>query len=261
MRFPAELPLDTPKRVWLAVFIITGMALCTALFVTALIQRLGLMPSAGVYLAAGVVPVVIVAPVIYFLARAVYQLKQTQQDLWRLVQTDELTGLLNRRAFFACGHEALSATSEPKAIPRAALLLFDADEFKQINDSLGHLAGDEALRYLADTIQLYAAPTDVVARLGGDEFAVLRANATSTELADLAEQIGEWLATHAYGYGQESRFLRMSAGIADTKEISSFDALLLAADLALYAAKEKYQAQRPTMHLPMQIYATFSVSA
>lgn len=261
MRFTAELPLDTPKRVWFAVFMIIGMALCTSLFVTALIQRLGIMPSTGVYLAAGFVPVVIVAPVIYLLARAVYQLKQTQQELWRLVQTDELTGLLNRRAFFARGHAALSATSETKTSPGAALLLFDADEFKQINDSLGHLAGDEALRYLADTIRLYAAATDVVARLGGDEFAVLRPNATSAELVDLADQIGKQLATCPYEYGQEARFLRMSAGIADTKELKSFDALLLAADLALYAAKEKYQAQRPTMHLPMQIYATFSVSA
>jgi len=261
MRFIAELPIDTTKRVWLAVLIGTGLVTGTSLLVTASVLHLGGLLPAGAYLVAGLVPVLIVPPVIYLLARTIYQLKQTQQELWRLVQTDELTGLLNRRAFFECGHKALAVSSESQTKPQAALLLFDADEFKQINDSLGHLAGDEALRYLADTIRLYAAPGDVVARFGGDEFAVLRPHATSAALIVLADQIGQRLATQAYGYGEASRFLRMSAGIADTTDISSFDALLLAADLALYAAKEKYQEQRPTMHLPMPIYATFSVSA
>ncbi len=258
MRFPADIQIDTPRRVWLAVLAMTVITIVTSLLVTGVVLGLsGITNIVMAYLIAGMVPLLAVPPVIYVIARTAYQLHQKQAELWRLVQTDDLTGLLNRRAFFERGHDAMIAVNG--ATPRAALLLLDADEFKQINDTLGHVAGDEALRYLAQAIRSCAAPTDVVARFGGDEFAVLRANATSTDLARLANRIGERLAARAYCYGQESRMLRMSAGIADTSEIKSFDALLLAADLALYEAKEKYQTRPPTMHLPMQIYTAFSI--
>ena len=260
MRFPADIRIDTPQRVWLAVLAVTAIVLCTSLFVmTIVLWFYGTANLVVAYLIAGLVPVLAAPPVIYVIARAAYQLYQTQEELWRLVQTDDLTGLLNRRAFFSRGHEIIVPVNG--VTPPVALLLLDADEFKQINDTLGHVAGDEALRYLANVIRACAAPTDVVARFGGDEFAVLRANATSADLARLADRIGECLASRAYSYGQESRTLRMSAGIADTGDIKSFDALLLAADLALYEAKEKYQAQPPTMRLPMHIYAAFSISS
>lgn len=108
-------------------------------------------------------------------------LRQTQTQLntaERLIQTDELTGLCNRRGLYAY-LESLSAHRVPDS--KLALLLIDLDRFKQINDYCGHLTGDQVLRAIAQEIQNAAAPTDLPCRLGGDEFALL------TQVRDVAE--------------------------------------------------------------------------
>ena len=97
----------------------------------------------------------------------------------RLVQTDELTGLCNRRGLYAW-LDGLDARREPGR--RVGLLLVDLDRFKQVNDIGGHLAGDGVLRAVAQEIQSAAGPTDLPCRLGGDEFALL---AHVRDLADL----------------------------------------------------------------------------
>ena len=99
-------------------------------------------------------------------------------ELARRASVDPLTGLANRAGFSRRLREALAGLEEPgpPGAPRGpapALLLLDLDDFKTINDSLGHSSGDEVLRVVAERLRGCLRPGDLAARLGGDEFAVL----------------------------------------------------------------------------------------
>ena len=116
-------------------------------------------------------------------------LRQTQTQLTtaqRLVQTDELTGLCNRRGLYMY-LERLEEIRLPGTVP--GLLLIDIDRFKQINDRCGHLVGDQVLRAIAEEVQNAASPCDLPCRLGGDEFALLSQVTGAEELAARASQI------------------------------------------------------------------------
>lgn len=116
-------------------------------------------------------------------------LRRTEAELGtvqRLVQTDELTGLCNRRGLYLFLEQL-----EQQRLPGAelALLLIDVDDFKQINDTCGHLIGDQVLRAIADTVQEVALPCDLPCRLGGDEFALLTQVSGPEEVGLRARQI------------------------------------------------------------------------
>jgi diguanylate cyclase (GGDEF)-like protein len=138
--------------------------------------------------------------------------------------TDDLTGLLNRRAFAArCGQELARARRTGEAF---AALLIDVDDFKAINDRSGHAAGDEALVELAGALTRELRSVDTVARIGGDEFAVLLpatgmagARATADRLAAAA---GVAISVGTAVYGLDGH---------------TMDELARAADAALYGAK------------------------
>ncbi|MEO7013494.1 MAG: GGDEF domain-containing protein [Dokdonella sp.] len=116
-------------------------------------------------------------------------LRQTQTQLstaQRLVQTDELTGLCNRRGLYMFLEQLANARLQGTEL---GLLLIDIDRFKQINDRSGHLVGDQVLRAIAEEVQSAASPCDLPCRLGGDEFALLTQVTGAEELASRAEQI------------------------------------------------------------------------
>jgi diguanylate cyclase (GGDEF)-like protein len=116
-------------------------------------------------------------------------LRQTQTQLstaQRLVQTDELTGLCNRRGLYMF-LEHIADSRLPGT--ELGLLLIDIDRFKQINDRCGHLVGDQVLRAIAEEVQIAASPCDLPCRLGGDEFALLTQVTGAEELAARATQI------------------------------------------------------------------------
>jgi two-component system cell cycle response regulator len=149
--------------------------------------------------------------------------------------TDALTGLFNRRYFadqFARHCQRAERGSRP-----LSLILFDVDHFKRVNDTLGHLAGDAALRELGGALRDSVRPSDFVARYGGEEFAVVL---PETELI-LAERIAERLRkTLAQRWSQAGLGdLTASAGVASAPDSAPYDPerLLAAADRALYAAK------------------------
>lgn len=105
------------------------------------------------------------------LVRDVTEQKRTEAKLQLMAITDPLTGLFNRRHFFAIAereHERYLRTHQPFAI-----LLFDVDHFKNVNDTYGHLAGDQVLQKLAERCHEILRPYDVMARYGGEEFIVL----------------------------------------------------------------------------------------
>ncbi len=152
----------------------------------------------------------------------------------RSALTDPLTGILNRR-----GLEALLDEELPRAQARRlplSVLVFDGDDFKEINDRAGHEFGDTLLCEVADVLSASIPATSAVARLGGDEFLVVLPGAGADAAEGLATEIRGVLAD---GLTEAGYPLRMSAGIATYPfDGAGPTALLRAADQALYAAKD-----------------------
>ncbi|MBN9444827.1 GGDEF domain-containing protein [Bosea sp. (in: a-proteobacteria)] len=147
----------------------------------------------------------------------------------RDAETDALTGLLNRRA--------LLDRIAGEVVGPAALIIFDIDHFKRINDLQGHLAGDEVLRAFGE-ILISNRSHGLAARLGGEEFALLMPHASLVSAAIVAETVRARLAKRHFAGGAGSFGCTLSAGVARSEEsIIDFDALLQDADKALYAAK------------------------
>lgn len=161
-------------------------------------------------------------------------LRRTEAELGtvqRLVQTDELTGLCNRRGLYM-----FLETLERRRLPGTdmALLLIDVDNFKQINDTCGHLVGDQVLRAIAGTVQEAGAPCDLPCRLGGDEFALIAQVRTRDDIALRARQILNGVqALHLPGCEQ----VRVSIGGAICDADNDWAHWYSHADVALYEVK------------------------
>lgn len=152
-----------------------------------------------------------------------------------LAEFDTMTGLANRSQFQS-RMSTLDRTSLHGARPFGALLLIDLDEFKPVNDSFGHIAGDECLKEAAHRIRSVCADAELVARIGGDEFAVLLGpQAQLAEASDVARAIISHL-TYPIAYGGHQLQIGASVGIALVDDCSS-EQLITMADTALYAAK------------------------
>nr|WP_298100384.1 EAL domain-containing protein [uncultured Shinella sp.] len=150
---------------------------------------------------------------------------------------DHLTGLPNRRYLDATIEEAASEAQQTGS--RLAVLHIDLDRFKEINDTLGHLAGDQMLVHAAGVLRELKGPGDFVARIGGDEFVFLSSGPNGRNLAVLAEAIVEAMRKPVTFNGHICRF-GASVGIA-SQSGAAIDAkqLLVNADLALYRAKNR----------------------
>ncbi|MGH8559480.1 MAG: EAL domain-containing protein [Methylococcales bacterium] len=162
-----------------------------------------------------------------------------------LANHDPLTGLVNRRRFL---EEVAHAFEENiRTLQTSALLLYDLDHFKEINDTSGHAAGDALLRFVADEIRARTRNSDVVARLGGDEFGVLMPQTDGYGAESFAHKLTELFRGKVFPYGEKRYRIGVSIGIAllpghgcDVQE------LMANADLALYEAK---RAGRSRAHL------------
>lgn len=155
---------------------------------------------------------------------------RTLNDSAIAASTDPLTGLLNRRSL-----EAKVAPLERGGSPYAVIAL-DLDHFKALNDTHGHLTGDNALRLFARVLRSTARDGDLLARLGGEEFAVVVPSATTAEAATLADRVRLELA-HAVSEGTVPGFT-VSAGVADTTDGDNLETVAAIADARLYAAKQ-----------------------
>jgi len=164
--------------------------------------------------------------------------KRYEGELGYLVEHDPLTGLLNRRGFVReLTHHMAYARRYGGG---GAVLLLDLDDFKYVNDALGHSVGDEVISDLARVVRDRLRETDVVGRLGGDEFAVLLPQATVTEAHSLAASL---LVAVRDGCGvslPEGRRVTVSVGVSDFQANPDLtaDDVLVDADDAMYAAKE-----------------------
>jgi diguanylate cyclase (GGDEF)-like protein/PAS domain S-box-containing protein len=159
--------------------------------------------------------------------------KQLEQALRDLAQTDALTGLANRRQFMDMLHLAVSR-SHRNNVP-LALFYMDLNGFKQINDTLGHDVGDQALCEFTQRLSHSVRETDVVARLGGDEFTILAEGIGTREQAEaLAHKIIQSLEPRMHGADVQ---LSTSIGVSLYDTTADADAYLRQADAAMFEAK------------------------
>jgi diguanylate cyclase (GGDEF)-like protein len=160
----------------------------------------------------------------------------SQQHLTTQAHYDNLTGLLNRARFLERLDEAVGQAKVSEAPTWIAFV--DLDDFKVVNDSRGHDAGDEVLRRVANVLLSTTRPTDIVARLGGDEFAVLLGAATDEDTAGLiAQRIVDTLGEPLRVFG-EMHQVGASIGLACRHDSdTSTDDLIRRADVAMYTAK------------------------
>jgi len=162
-----------------------------------------------------------------------------ETELRRRVSTDDLTGLLNRRAFVEHYDQVVSASLGERST--ACLLVIDIDHFKIVNDKHGHLAGDAALKQVADLIVSFSARRDAVSRVGGEEFAMLMLEGRMSEAIYRAERIRAAIEDFTLSdAAKDVKNLTISIGIVkvDGNADASFESYFNAADKALYAAKD-----------------------
>ncbi|MCK5585151.1 sensor domain-containing diguanylate cyclase, partial [Candidatus Bipolaricaulota bacterium] len=163
-------------------------------------------------------------------------LKREEAELLRLATHDPLTGLHNRREFNAIFERHLSRVR--RYGNSGALLWMDLDGFKQINDSLGHNAGDELLSSIAHRMRATVRDSDVLARLGGDEFAVLYPNVDEAQAKLAAERLLDAIRKHTTVVEGQSLRSTASMGVVLFPEHgNSASELFLKADMAMYRAK------------------------
>jgi diguanylate cyclase (GGDEF)-like protein len=147
---------------------------------------------------------------------------------------DPLTGLYNRRHFFeasACCHARLARGEEPMT-----MAMIDIDHFKKVNDTYGHAVGDEVLKHVAHGLSNRFRGGDVVARLGGEEFCVVARGLSGQQAMDVFNDLRNSIERSKAKAGRASVGVTISIGICD-RPLGSVDAMLAAADAALYKAK------------------------
>ncbi len=176
-------------------------------------------------------------PVILSIGLDVTEQKQAEQRLSWLADHDSLCGLYNRRRFQEELERALAETR--RYGHQGALLFFDLDQFKYINDTSGHQAGDMLLKIVANTLTNMVRDTDIVGRLGGDEFAVLIGHTNEDGAVKTIKKICATLGAIHLPVGERSYRVSVSAGVAlFPQHGTDVHEVLANADLAMYQAKD-----------------------
>ena len=162
--------------------------------------------------------------------------KKREEQIRHLALHDPLTDLSNRRGF---EDSLLRAVARARRGTPSTLLFLDLDNFKIVNDALGHPAGDQVLIELARLIGALVRPNDEVARFGGDEFAVLLDGVALDAARVTAERLRRSVDEHRFRVGERIFDLGISVGVVPVDGATDATALMAVADTALYTAKEK----------------------
>jgi diguanylate cyclase (GGDEF)-like protein len=166
-----------------------------------------------------------------------YTVNIFQSRLEEMASTDKLTGLGNRQTFEIVMKQALAQFAR-SPLP-FSLILFDIDNFKKINDSYGHLSGDNVLIKMSSHIRGLTRQSDILCRWGGEEFIILAPNCALPDATQLAENIRTSIMENRFVAENSERLITISAGVAEVRESESGTELLARADRALFAAKDK----------------------
>lgn len=169
--------------------------------------------------------------------RDVTELKLEMNRMEMMATYDDLTKILNRRVFYLRASNLFDEAVLEKA--NFAVMMFDLDDFKNVNDIYGHLAGDFVLAEMAQLITGTISPNDIFARYGGEEFVIYFSGRSPVEISHLAETIRHTLEAHLFVYEKHKIRITASFGIAgsDGTVSKSFEGYLKESDIALYQAK------------------------
>jgi diguanylate cyclase (GGDEF)-like protein/PAS domain S-box-containing protein len=165
--------------------------------------------------------------------------KRVQEELQRLARTDSLTGLFNRRYFFEIAEKEFAKSiryNRPLSV-----ILFDIDLFKNVNDTFGHLVGDQVLAHIGKLLREYGRETDVAARYGGEEFIVLLTETDCAHAGVVAERLRKLLEDSSIQDDKGTVHFTASFGVTGryiNPTTKTFDQMIWEADQALYKAKE-----------------------
>jgi len=169
--------------------------------------------------------------------RDVTQLRQRERQITYLASHDPLTGLINRRQFEQVLEEVLREV--PQKGRRHLIFYLDLDEFKRINDTCGHLAGDEMLKQVTSLLLSKVRSSDVLARLGGDEFGVVLRDCPFDKALEIADAMREVVKDFRFTWEGRIFQIGVSIGVVPVDAEVGREQLLRAADAACYVAKEK----------------------
>ena len=191
--------------------------------------------------------------------RDVSEERKIQEKLKFLATTDSLSGLYNRAEFMNLAQREFALAKRNNE--ELSLLIMDLDNFKIINDTFGHAAGDEMIREMGSIIMSSFRKTDIAGRIGGEEFAVVLKNASLEEAKKVAEQFRETVARRKVIYGEQEISFTVSIGVAairgNTDDINNIEDTLKMADNALYKAKAKGRNCVATLESAMEDVAPF----
>lgn len=187
------------------------------------------------------IPLAVAPMLIYPLVLLYYRAEKAQAELERVVRTDPLTGLANRRGFFEYAAKLFGDLRGPSTGP-LALMMIDVDHFKRVNDIHGHVAGDEILKRVGLMIREAVrggrdSSPSLVARVGGEEFAVVLAGMDAVEASAVAERVCRSVRHAGVPLGGELVTTTVSVGVAVRLPAETLETTLKAADKAAYDAK------------------------
>jgi diguanylate cyclase (GGDEF)-like protein len=178
---------------------------------------------------------ILTIPISYKIGKLVRDLERSRTALRHLAQVDALTGLANRGYFFRRAEQLLHPDATP-VWPLSALMI-DVDRFKAINDDGGHAVGDQVLSQVARLLEHNLRGGDFVARYGGEEFVALLPTTDKSTAMAIAERMRLAIAEDPVLRQLAQRTVTISIGVSETSDEVPVDAVMLAADRALYTAK------------------------
>ncbi len=218
---------------------VTLLSIVSSATITSLLlyYQEGIISATGILISV-VIPLLLVPISAYNNYTLVNRLDMAEERLRRLSNTDELTGVFNRRYFF---DQAVREFERAKRYDRKfSIAILDFDNFKDINDIFGHLAGDAALIHVAQVCLSGLRQMDIFARYGGDEFIFLFPDTNAQQAKECLERILDHIKRSDFHYAGHSITIRTSMGVSTFREtMTDLNSLMREADFALYSAKHQ----------------------
>lgn len=184
-----------------------------------------------------ILPGVLAGPLLFLLMSKIRDLAIVQAELALQASTDSLTAVLNRGAFTTMVDAYLEESRAHVNLRSGALLVIDADHFKNLNDRFGHQLGDQALRLISSSIKAALRGAEIVGRVGGEEFGVFLPGATPEQASSVAERIRSSVGKLKLPVQAMANDVTVSIGGVTFTGVSTYDHLFSLADEQLYSAK------------------------
>lgn len=233
----SRLPMTTTlrKAILTAMLITAGSVLAAVVPVWIWLQIDPVVDHASIYISCIVLPAVIAPTCSFFILRAQMKAERLALANHRLANSDELTGLPNRRAFFTAAEQLQGRAALGEGILACAIA--DIDNFKRVNDEHGHAAGDNILKSVGGAMRAMEPEGGLIARLGGEEFAAAGLFETEAEARRYFQHLVRALGGEGCVHGGQRLSVTISLGYCLAREGDTVSALLSRADQALYRAK------------------------